>query len=86
MPFWAWIVIVVVAALVVLALISASFRTRRSRRLQQGFGPEYDRTVERAGGKRAGEKELIHRRNVTTRSTFVRSPRSHGSATCGLGT
>jgi hypothetical protein len=61
MPTWAWIVIVVVAALVVFWLISASFRARRSRRLQQGFGPEYDRTVERAGGKRAGEEELIHR-------------------------
>jgi hypothetical protein len=61
MPTWAWIIIIVGAALVVLALLSGSLRARRSRRLQRGFGPEYDRTVEREGGKRAGEKELIHR-------------------------
>jgi hypothetical protein len=61
MPTWAWIVIIVAAVLVISAVAFAALRGRRSRRLQQGFGPEYDRTVERAGGRRAGERELTHR-------------------------
>jgi hypothetical protein len=61
MPTWAWIVIIVAAVLVVCAVALAVLRGRRSRQLRQGFGPEYERTVERAGGRRAGERELVHR-------------------------
>src|SRR5919204_2766720 len=61
MPTWAWIVIIVVAALVVLGVVAAALRAQRSRRLQAGFGPEYDRTVEHAGGRRAAERELADR-------------------------
>jgi hypothetical protein len=63
MPTWAWIVIVaaVVVVLVVVAMAVAT-RARRTRQLRQGFGPEYDRTVEAAGGKREGEQELDERR------------------------
>jgi hypothetical protein len=62
MPTWAWIVIIVVAAVVLLGVAAAALRAQRSRRLQAGFGPEYDRTVERAGGRRAAERELVDRR------------------------
>ena len=61
MPTWAWIVIVVAAVLVISAVAFGALRGRRSQRLRQGFGPEYDRTVEREGGRRAGERELTHR-------------------------
>ena len=57
MPTWAWILIavgVVVAALVVFAAVTR----RRTARLQERFGPEYDRTVESRGGRREAEAEL----------------------------
>jgi hypothetical protein len=58
-----WIVviaaIVVVAAAVAVALVS---RTSQSRRLRKRFGPEYERTVEQAGGdKHEAEEELAER-------------------------
>ena len=60
MPIWAWILIaagVVVGAVLVLAVLSR----QRTKRLQERFGPEYDRTVERRGGRREGEAELASR-------------------------
>ena len=52
MPAWLWIVIaVVVIALLALAVWTA-IRKRRSARLRERFGPEYDRTVEAAGERR----------------------------------
>jgi hypothetical protein len=63
MPTWAWIVIIVVAALIVLAIVAAmAARRRRTSQLQEGFGPEYDRTVDNAGGRRQAERELQERR------------------------
>jgi hypothetical protein len=56
------IVAIVLIVLVVGALLLA--RQRRSQQLQQGFGPEYDRTVEERGGdRRQAEAELLERRN-----------------------
>lgn len=63
MPTWAWIVIIVAVVLVVLALIgAAAARKRRTSQLREGFGPEYDRTVDRSGGRREAERELQERR------------------------
>ena len=46
MPTWAWIIIGVVAALVVIGAIAAAWaRKRRTAGLQERFGPEYERTV-----------------------------------------
>src|SRR3954465_14765118 len=57
---------IVILAIVVIALVVAAVlltRQRRSQQLQQGFGPEYDRTVEERGGhRRAPEAELQERR------------------------
>ncbi len=61
MSTWVWIVIVAVVVLV-LGLIAWSFtRKRRTAHLQEGFGPEYDRTVEETGSRREAESELAQR-------------------------
>ena len=52
-------ILVVVILLALLAFFAG--RQRRSRRLQDKFGPEYDRTVEQTGGRRAAEAELLER-------------------------
>ena len=55
------IVAIVLIVLIVGALILA--RQRRSQQLQEGFGPEYERTVEERGGdRRQAEAELLERR------------------------
>jgi protein-S-isoprenylcysteine O-methyltransferase Ste14 len=62
MDTWVWIVIVV-AVLVVLALVAWSMtRRRRTTQLREGFGPEYDRTVDETGSRRRAESELQERR------------------------
>jgi hypothetical protein len=61
MDTWVWIVIGVIAAIVVLGVVFSALRTRRSRSLQDQFGPEYDRTVDKAGGRREAERELAER-------------------------
>jgi hypothetical protein len=63
MPVWAWIVIAVgVVVLLGLAWLGAS--RQRSRHLQEKFGPEYGRTVEDRGDRRAAESELREREQV----------------------
>ncbi|OBB33758.1 hypothetical protein A5792_10560 [Mycolicibacterium peregrinum] len=64
MPTWSWIVIAVVAVVIVLlaVIVAASMmRQKRSERLREQFGPEYEHAVETAGGQRAAERELIAR-------------------------
>ena len=64
MVWWLWLLIVLaVVAAVSAALVSVAVRKRRARTaaLRNRFGPEYDRTVEAAGGSRAGEDELEKR-------------------------
>ncbi|MFI0481103.1 hypothetical protein [Actinomadura sp. 9N215] len=53
------VVIVIVAALAGAAYLAWS--GARTRRLKRRFGPEYDRTVEREGGRSAAERELRSR-------------------------
>jgi hypothetical protein len=61
MDTWVWVVIVI-AAIVIVALATAMITgRRRTERLQGRFGPEYDRTVEEADGRRAAERELTER-------------------------
>lgn len=61
MDTWVWIVIGVIVAIIVLGVVFSSLRTRRSRSLQDQFGREYDRTVDKAGGRREAERELTER-------------------------
>jgi hypothetical protein len=61
MPTWAWIVIAVAAVALVALLAVATLTRRRTSRLRERFGPEYDRTVEQRGGRRPGEADLASR-------------------------
>ncbi|MGR4880201.1 hypothetical protein ACIPUC_12290 [Streptomyces sp. LARHCF249] len=53
-------VLIPVAVVLVLAGIAA-WMFRRRRRLQERFGPEYERTVERMGSRRAADADLRDR-------------------------
>jgi hypothetical protein len=63
MPVWQWIVIAAVVVVVVAALIAASVLSSRKKtqRLRQHYGGEYERLVSEAGGQKAAEKELTAR-------------------------
>lgn len=64
MPIWVWILIAAAVAVVALALafiVNRSLNRRRTGRLKERFGPEYERTVSQLGGQRAAEKELASR-------------------------
>jgi hypothetical protein len=52
-------ILVVIVLLALLAFFAG--RQRRSRKLQETFGPEYDRTVTETGDRRAAEAELQER-------------------------
>jgi hypothetical protein len=52
-------IIIVVVILVLLAVVVG--QRRRTQRLQQQFGPEYQRTVARTGDQRAAESQLTER-------------------------
>ena len=61
MSTWVWVAIIVIAALVVLAVIAAGVRSRKSRGLKERFGPEYDRVAADAPSRRQAEAELRER-------------------------
>jgi hypothetical protein len=61
MPTWAWVLIVVGAVALVALLAAVAFVRRRTMRLQQRFGREYDRALEKEGSKRRAEAELSTR-------------------------
>jgi hypothetical protein len=61
MATWVWIVIAAVVVVVVVLAVAAAARTRRTKTLREGFGREYDRTIEHEGDRRAGERELLER-------------------------
>jgi hypothetical protein len=61
MPTWLIVVIVVVAVAVLGAVIWLVTQEMQRKRLQQRFGPEYDRTVEESDNPRAAQRELAER-------------------------
>ena len=71
MPTWAWIVIAVVAALIVIGAIAAWMQQRRRTQLKERFGSEYDRTVSEEGDRRAAEKDLADRERKRERLDIV---------------
>jgi len=60
---WLWIIFVVAVVVIAVLVLSAAIQRRRTERLRDGFGPEYDRTVDRAGGRGAAEAELRERQH-----------------------
>jgi hypothetical protein len=82
MPAWSWIVIaalVVIAIAVLVAVALAMTRRKRTERLKEHFGPEYERTVGEAGDERAAEKELIARQRSRQKLDVVAlSPEARG--------
>jgi hypothetical protein len=58
------IVLVIVIVVLALALIAAGvmlFQRRRTERLQDHYGPEYERSLSQAGNRRAAEAQLTER-------------------------
>ena len=68
-----WVAIAVIAAvlLVVIALIGRQQRQIRSRKLQQRFGPEYERLVAQHGNRTKAESELEAREKRIARLKIV---------------
>lgn len=58
---WALVAAAVVVVLVIVALVLAGRSKQRRKRLEDRFGPEYQRTVERAGNRRSAEDDLLSR-------------------------
>lgn len=61
MDTWWWVVIVAAAVLVVVLVLAGMMRGRRRAALRDRFGPEYERTVEAVGSRRAAEVDLRDR-------------------------
>jgi hypothetical protein len=55
-------VLVIVGIIVVAAVVWWIVKSARSRQLRQDFGPEYDRTLARSGGRGVAESDLRDRR------------------------
>lgn len=51
-------IVIPVAVVIVVIVLAVTLGRRRRRRLREQFGPEYDRTVDDAGSKRAAEYDL----------------------------
>lgn len=73
MPVWAWILVAVGAALA-LAAAWLVMQRERSRRLQETFGPEYQRTIAERGDKRGAESELRERQEARSQLTITPLP------------
>jgi hypothetical protein len=69
MDAWVWILIVVLLVIAALAFVVA--RKKRSDRLRERFGPEYDRAVSETGGERAAQSELRQREKRRERLHIV---------------
>ena len=63
------LIVIVVVALAVLAVLMA--RRRRTEGLRDRFGPEYERTMARAGDRRAAESELTEREHRRKEFTII---------------
>jgi hypothetical protein len=61
MPAWVWVLIAIAAVVVVAVVVWRALAQRRTGRLQERFGPEYNRTVSEADSKREAEAELQER-------------------------
>jgi hypothetical protein len=58
MPSWVWVLIAIAVVAVLAVVVWQALARRRTGRLQQQFGPEYDRTLTSADSKRDAEADL----------------------------
>ena len=81
MPTWGWILIAVLAVIAVLAIVvavRATLAQKRSERLKEHFGPEYERVVGETGDERSAERELAARERKRKKLDIVAlSPEAH---------
>jgi hypothetical protein len=81
MPVWSWFFIAAAVLIAItLAWVAILFVTGRKRtaRLKAHFGPEYERAVDEAGDKRAGELDLVAREKKRQKLDIVAlSPEAH---------
>lgn len=61
MPAWVWVLIAIGIVAVLAIVVWQAFARRRTSRLQQQFGPEYNRAVNSADSRREAEAELRSR-------------------------
>jgi hypothetical protein len=61
MPSWVWVLIAIGVVVIVAVIVWQGVGRRRTGKLQEQFGPEYDRTVETADSRREAESELQQR-------------------------
>jgi hypothetical protein len=62
MSTWIWILIAAGVAVIAIAIVWSLAKARRTKSLQEGFGPEYDRVAADAPSTREAESELLERR------------------------
>jgi len=71
MAAWIWAVIAVAVVVVVAVVVWQALSQRRSAKLRERFGPEYERVTEQSDSTRAAEQELAareeRRRNLDIR-------------------
>jgi len=81
MPVWSWFFIaagVLIALTLILILVLSVTGRRKTRRLKEHFGAEYERAVDDAGGQRAAEQELVARERKRQKLDIVAlSPAAH---------
>jgi FtsZ-interacting cell division protein ZipA len=58
MSSWLWVLIAIVVVAVLALVVWQALARRRTGKLQQQFGPEYDRTLDKSDSKRDAEAEL----------------------------
>ena len=61
MPVWLAVLIVVAVVVVVALVVWRAMASRRTQKLQERFGAEYDRTANEIGSRRQAESELAAR-------------------------
>jgi hypothetical protein len=58
MPSWGWVLIAIGVVAVIAVVLWQALARRRTGRLQQQFGPEYNRTLDSADSRRDAEADL----------------------------
>ena len=60
-PMWIWVAAGVVGVLIVASLVAGAARSRRTAKLRERFGVEYDAVLRRTRSRSRAERELIER-------------------------